>query len=211
LLPDGQISFRGRVDNQVKIRGQRVELDEIVNVLNRHRDIESSAEVTEPDGAGDRRLIGYVVLKPGAVLSTANLRESLGVQLPAYMIPAVFARLDTLPLNSNGKVDRLALPKPGPHNALEQVTFRAPQSALEARVAGIIADLFHLECVSLDDDFFALGGHSLLGTQLLLRLREAFGVELSLAHIFEAETVAKLSAVIENQFLSQLSAMSEDE
>ena len=211
LLADGQISFRGRIDNQVKIRGQRVELDEIVSVLNRHEDVEASAVVTESDGAGDKRLVAYVVSRPGAGLATASLREFLSVHLPSYMIPAVFARIDTLPLNSNGKLDREALPAPGPHNALEQANFRAPQSALEARVARIVADLFHLECVGLDDDFFVLGGHSLLGTQLLLRLRDSFGVELSLAHVFEAETVAKLSAVIENQFVSQLSAMSEEE
>jgi len=210
MLADGQIGFRGRADNQVKIRGQRVELDEIASVLNRHPGVEASAVVAESDGAGDKRLVGYVVSRPGDALSGLSLREFLSAQVPAYMIPAVFARLNALPLTPNGKLDREALPAAGPHNTLDHSAFRAPQTAIEARVARIVAELFHIESVGLDDDFFALGGHSLLGTQLLLRLGDAFGVELSLAHIFEAETVAKLSAVIENQFISELGAMSEE-
>ena len=210
-LPDGQIAFRGRIDNQIKIRGQRVELDEIISVLNHHERVAASAVVAQPDPSGDKRLVAYIVSKTDAPPSSPDLREFLSGVLPSYMIPSAFVQLEALPLNSNGKLDQSALPVPGPLNSLDDTVFRMPQSPVEISVAAILAELFQLDGVGLDDNFFLLGGHSLLGTQLIVRMRERFGVEITLRDLFEAQTVENLSTVVERLLLLRLDAMTEAE
>jgi amino acid adenylation domain-containing protein len=159
----------------------------------------------------DRRLIAYIVAKKGMAPSASELREFLSARLPEYMVPSAFVCLDALPLNANGKLDREALPEPSPQNQPAAGVLRAPQSPVEIRIAGILADLLHVERVGLDDNFFLLGGHSLLGAQLILRLRERFGVDLTLRHLFEAQTLAKLALLIESLCAAKIESMSEDE
>ena len=210
MLPDGQIAFHGRADNQEKIRGHRIEPDEIVNVLVRHVNVAAAAVVGVGCGA-NRQLAAYIVPAPGQAPMSGELRGFLAGEIPEYMIPASFVRMDALPLTPNGKLDRAALPLPSADNALDKIAFRAPESAVEIQMAAVLAELLHMDRVGLDDNFFLLGGHSLLGTQLVLRARKTFGITLTLRDLFVAQTVGKLSAEIERQLIEKLEAMSEEE
>jgi amino acid adenylation domain-containing protein len=197
LLPDGQLAFLGRVDDQIKIRGYRIEPNEIVTALNRHQDVRASLVVAREDTAGDKRLVAYVVLDTESDLTHTGLREFLRDFLPEYMLPAAFVRLDALPLTLHGKVDRAALPMPDSADTLQDEASACPRTGTEQRVAEVLGELLNLEEIGLDDNFFMLGGHSLLGAQLIARLRDAFGVEIPLRSLFEAPTVAALSAELE--------------
>lgn len=210
LLPDGQIAFLGRIDDQIKIRGYRIEPSEISSVLNRHQDVGESLVVAREDTPGNKRLVAYVVLDPDSALSHAELREFLGGFLPDYMLPAAFVRLDAFPLTPNGKIDRAALPAPDAANMLQDDVSEGPRTEIEQRVAEILGELLDLEEIGLDDNFFMLGGHSLLGAQVIGRLREAFGVEMGLRSLFEAPTVAALSAEVE-RLTGRSGAVSESE
>jgi amino acid adenylation domain-containing protein len=209
LLPDGQIAFRGRIDDQEKIRGHRIEADEIASVLNRHPRVASCTVVAIPDGF-EKKLAGYVVLNDGPALEASDLRDFLSRQLPEFMVPSVFVQLRALPLDSSGKLDRAALPAPSEANALG-ATFRAPESLIEIQVASILAELLRVERVSLDDNSFLLGEHSVLGAQLVLRVRQRFGVDLAVRHLSNAATVASLSAEIKRVLLAKLESMSDEE
>jgi acyl-CoA synthetase (AMP-forming)/AMP-acid ligase II/acyl carrier protein len=211
FLPGGQIAFRGRADNQEKIRGNRVEPDEIASVLNQHPAVATCAVVGKGIAHGtDRRLVAYFVPKTGKHPTVSELREFLSERLPDYMVPSAFLRMQELPLNANGKLDRAALPDPGREQHSEGV-YREPQSAVEIRIAGILSELLNVEQVGLDDNFFLLGGHSLLGAQLILKIRERFGVELTLRHLFEAQTLIKLAMKVENLWVAKIESMSEEE
>jgi amino acid adenylation domain-containing protein len=210
LLPSGEIQFHGRIDNQQKIRGHRVEPDEVASVLSRHPQVKSCA-VTGYDDISDRKLAAYFVPRQSTPPEPRELREFLRERLPEYMIPSAFIRIDALPLNSRGKLDRDALPAPTSQPAYEEAEFRAPESPFERQVAATIARLMNLPRVGLDDNFFLLGGHSLVGTQLVLRIRERFGIDLSLRHLFETQTVGNLAAKVENLLLAKLESMDEEE
>lgn len=210
LLPSGQIQFHGRIDGQQKIRGHRVEPDEVASVLARHPDIVSSA-VTGFGDSSDRRLAAYYVARPETHPEPEHLRDFLAGRLPDYMVPSVFIALDALPLTPNGKLDRAALPDPTAAQASASANYHAPESPLEAQLARILGELLHLPRVSVDDNFFLLGGHSLLGTQLVLRVRERFGVELTLRHLFQAQTVAKLAQELERLIVDKLESMPDEE
>ena len=195
-LPDGQIAFVGRVDEQVKIRGFRIEPNEIVTALNRHPGVSASAVITRADNGAEKRLIAYIV-SSGMQLTRDALQEHLQTYLPDYMVPAVFVEIDSLPLNSSGKLDRTALPAPTSANSLGDHIYVAPRTEVEKRVVAILAELLGLEKVGIDDNFFFLGGHSLLGTQLIARIRNVFDVELSLRTVFDSPTAVELSDTIE--------------
>jgi amino acid adenylation domain-containing protein len=209
LLPNGQIAFHGRADNQESIRGHRIEPDEIVSVLTRHPKV-ASAAVVALGNACSKQLAAYIVPSDPAARSS-ELREFLAKELPEYMIPSIFVRIAALPLTSNGKLDRTALPEPAAENALDTTAYRAPESPIEIKIASILEELLTVEHVGLDDNFFLLGGHSLLGTQLVLRIRERFGVMLTLRDLFTAQTVGKLADEVERQLIAKLDAMSEEE
>jgi amino acid adenylation domain-containing protein len=197
LLPDGQILFLGRVDDQIKIRGYRIEPNEIVSVLNRHESIRASVVVAREDGVGDKRLLAYVVSTPDVRITYTVLRTFISEFLPDYMIPTVFVRINELPLTPNGKIDRAALPDPTSANILLDDVSAEAWTETERRVAEIVGELLKLESVGRDENFFLLGGHSLLGAQLVARLREIFGVEIKLRSLFEAPSVSALSAEVE--------------
>jgi len=196
FLPDGQIEFIGRADEQVKIRGHRIEPNEIVAAINRHHGVRASAVVPRTENGGEKRLIAYVV-SSGTKLTRDVLQDHLQTHLPDYMVPVAFVQLDSLPLNSSGKLDRAALPAPSAANTLADHVYIAPRTPVEARVVAILAELLGLERVGIDDNFFFLGGHSLLGTQLIARVRNTFDVELSLRTVFDSPTAAELSDEIE--------------
>jgi amino acid adenylation domain-containing protein len=211
LLPDGQIAFLGRTDEQVKVRGHRVEPNEITAALNGYPHVLQSIVVARETTPGDVHLVGYFVAAPESQPSLVELRDFLGARLPDYMIPATYVRLEKLPLTPNGKVDRAALPAPDETNTLRDNAFTAPRTDMEKAVAGILGKLLGLEQVDVEENFFALGGHSLLGAQLMARVRDTFGVEVPLRMLFESPTVAELSAEIERLLVAKLQAMSESE
>ena len=159
----------------------------------------------------EKHLVAYVVLKPEAPPAASVLRSFLEKELPQFMIPSVFVRLDALPLTQNGKVDRAALPAPTPENTLRDEVFTAARTPVEERLATMLTALLGLDQVSVHDNFFMLGGHSLLGTQLISQIRGAFGVELALRKLFEAPTIEQLSLEIEALVMARVEAMSEDE
>jgi acyl-CoA synthetase (AMP-forming)/AMP-acid ligase II/acyl carrier protein len=206
---DGQIAFLGRMDEQIKIRGFRIEPNEIVAVLNQHPAITESAVVAR-DIAGERRLVAHVVLATDARVGPSDLREFIGKQLPDYMVPARFVKLESMPLTPNGKVDRAALPGPDATNDLCDDDSRGTLTEIEEIVAGILQPLLGIEHVNLDANFFSLGGHSLLGIQLISRVREVLGIELPLRTVFDAPSVAELAAEIEQLLCAKLDAMSEE-
>ena len=209
-LPDGQIAFRGRVDDQVKIRGHRIELNEVTSARLRHPEVREGYVVATENGAGERRLVAYIVPRRESP-NLSDLRGFLGKQLPDYMLPVAFISLETLPFGPNGKVDRSALPGPSDANTLRDAAFIDPTTPTEERIAAILAALLGVERVSVHDNFFLLGGNSLLGTQVIARLRSAFEVEVPLLDLFDHPTVAGLAEVVEQLIVANLDAMSEEE
>ena len=195
----------------MKIRGYRVETNEIASMLDRHPMVQSSVVVAREDTPGEKHLVAYVMPKENGQLTNKVLREFLLLTLPEYMIPAAFYRLDSVPLSASGKVDRNALPLPAQAHQLTDEEYLAPRTPVELRVTEILATLLRLERVGVNENFFLLGGNSLLGAQVIARVRDAFGVELSLLNLFDQPTVAGLSAEIERLLVVKLDAMSEDE
>lgn len=210
-LGDGQIAFVGRADDQIKIRGYRIEPSEIVTTLDRHPSVVASHVMAREGGMAGKQLVAYVVPVPESRPTYGDLRDFLLTNLPDYMVPTVFVLLDALPLTSNGKVDRDALPIPNESIILRSEPCAPAQTLIEKRVAAIVANLLGLQQVGANDNFFLLGGHSLLATQVIARIREGFDVDLSLRNLFEAPTVAQLSAEIERLLIVKLEAMSEEE
>lgn len=208
MLSDGSISFLGRSDSQTKIRGYRIELDEISAVLNSHPAVNASTVVARSDEADEKRLIAYVVFNEAATKS--DLQDFLLKQLPEYMVPATFVVLDSRPLTSNGKIDCASLPSPQPDNVLADPITPAI-SPVEQNLSAIISDLLKVKEVGLDDDFFLLGGHSLLGTQLIARIRDSFGVEIPLRSLFEQPTVRGLAGEVERLLVDKINNMTEDD
>ncbi|HEV2736700.1 MAG TPA: amino acid adenylation domain-containing protein, partial [Longimicrobiaceae bacterium] len=192
-LEDGTLDFLGRVDQQVKIRGVRIEPGEVEAVLARHPEVREAVVVALAH-AGEPRLVGYVVPGPGARPSAAALREHAGRQLPEPMVPSAFVLLDALPLTPAGKVDRRALP--GPEWGLAAEGHVAPRTPAEEILAGIWAEVLGVERVGVHDSFFDLGGHSLLATRVVSRVRAATGADLPVGALFDAPTVAGLAARI---------------
>lgn len=210
-LPDGQIAFRGRIDDQIKIRGYRIEPNEIVNLLNKHPMLEASAVIAREDTPGDKQLVAYVVPTPGSTPTDKLLRQFLTEKLPEYMIPVLFVRMESLPVNASGKLNREVLPKPDDGNSLRDDLYVAPHTPLEQRLTEILAPLLGMDKVGVEDNFFMLGGHSLLGTQLIARVREVFGINLSLRSLFESPTIAALAEEVQRLFYARLQNMSEEE
>jgi amino acid adenylation domain-containing protein len=204
FLPNGEVEFLGRADGQMKIRGFRVEPEEIVAAMNAHAGVRASAVQLQGENE-EKKLIAYVALTPGASVSADELRQSLNQMLPDYMVPAVFVKIAALPLNLNDKVDYAALPAPTAANTLREVQYVAPRTLVEQRLAAILSPLLRVERVSVKDNFFLLGGHSLLGTQLLTKIREVFGVELSLLGLFDHPTLEGMSVEVENLIIAKMS------
>jgi hypothetical protein len=196
-LPDGNLEFLGRIDHQVKVRGFRIELGEIETALNRHAGVAQSVVTVREDQPGDRRLVAYVVGREGALPAASELRAKLSSALPDYMVPAAFVELERIPLTPNGKVDRRSLPAPGSERSEPEQEYVAPRTPTEEVLAGIWAEVLGLEKVGVHDDFFKIGGHSLLGTRLLGRVREAFAVDLQLHAVFEKPTVESLAQALD--------------
>jgi acyl carrier protein len=190
----GELEFVGRADQQVKVLGHRVELGEVEAALLTHPDVRQAAVLALGHGV-DQRLVAYVEVGDTPP-EPAELREHILRGLPGHMAPSLFVMLDALPLTPSGKVDRRALPEPERGHGRQQ-TFVPPDGVLEQGLAAIWAEVLSLEAVGTTDNFFLLGGHSLLGMQLIARIRERFGVELPLRALFDEPTVRQLSKKLE--------------
>jgi amino acid adenylation domain-containing protein len=198
VLPDGRLEFLGRTDEQIKIRGFRIEPNEVSVALAKHDAIQSSIVVGRKDASGEGLLAAYVVLKNGQEASAGELRKHLQSHVPDYMLPSAFVRLESLPLTPNGKVDRAALPEPSAPNALRsEASTPQTRTPTEEKLMTILCELLSIERVNPSDNFFLLGGHSLLGAQLLAQIQENFKVELPLRALFDNPTVAAIASEIE--------------
>jgi amino acid adenylation domain-containing protein len=194
-LPDGSIEFIGRNDAQVKIRGFRIELGEIEAKLGQCEGVREAAVIAREDVPGDKRLVAYLVAADGVALQASELRAALLSQLPEYMVPQAFVVLEALPLTTNGKLDRKALPAPET-SALITREYEAPQGEIEEMLAAIWRELLRVEQVGRHDQFFELGGHSLLAVQLISRIRATFGVDVALRELFAQPSVQALAGTI---------------
>ncbi|GCA76890.1 tyrocidine synthase 3 [Microcystis aeruginosa NIES-2520] len=194
-LPDGNIECFGRIDNQVKIRGFRIELGEIEAVLNQNIDVQTSCVIIREDTLGDKYLVAYIVAHYERIPMISELRQFLSSKLPLYMVPQAFVFLESLPLTTNRKVDRRALPAPDKiGNRRDQ--YVAPRNGIEEMLVQIWTEILKIEQVGIYDNFFEIGGHSLLATQLVSRIRSLFKIELPLRSLFGAATVAELAHLI---------------
>ena len=201
---DGVIEFLGRNDNQVKIRGYRIELGDVEAALESHPEVKQAATKVVDGPGHEKSLVGYVVA-PG--LETRELRTYLAQRLPQYMLPAIYVSLTELPLTPNRKVDRNALPIPGTNHLVGT----SPRTDVEKRLSEIVAKLLGLKSVRADDNFFLLGGQSLFCTQLTARIRNNFGIEISVRSIFESPTPAQLAQQIESTMAAKICSMTADE
>jgi amino acid adenylation domain-containing protein len=196
--PDGNLEYLGRIDQQVKVRGFRVELGEVEAALVRNPKVLDAVVEARPDSTGEMCLSAYFVPRDGAdPPATAELRRRLREHLPEYMIPSIFVRLDAFPLTPNGKVDRSALPDPAQSRLSSTAGFMPPRGPIELAVAEIWTDLLGGGPVDIHDSFFESGGHSLLVLQLLSRIRHTFGVEVNLKDFLDEATVARLARLVE--------------
>ena len=199
-LPNGDIEFVGRIDHQVKIRGYRIEPAEIESVLMQAPSIEDCLVVAREDELVEKRLVAYLVLKDGLTETASGLRQFLKLRLPAYFTPSSFVILESLPLTPNGKIDRRALPAPGKHDIDVGGEYVAPSTPIEEEVARIFCEALEVEKIGVYDNFFALGGHSLLVTQVVSQVNSTFHVELSVRTVFDVPTVNGLvTAIVESQ------------
>jgi amino acid adenylation domain-containing protein len=194
--PDGDLEFLGRVDHQVKVRGYRIELGEIEVALSGCEGVAQAVVIAREDQPGEKRLVGYVVAKTAQSASSNELRGHLQGQLPDYMVPEHFVVLDSMPLTVSGKIDRRALPVPSVESS-SIASYVAPRTPTEESLARIWADILMLERVGVQDDFFALGGHSLRATLMIARIRDTFQLDIPLRELFQVRTIAGLARVIE--------------
>ncbi|MNW26219.1 Linear gramicidin synthase subunit D [compost metagenome] len=192
-LPDGTIEYMGRLDHQVKIRGFRIELGEIESVLAGHPDIQEAAVIDREDTPGHKRLVAYVVLVQGGSVPIAELRRFLLETLPDYMVPAAFVFLDVMPLTPNGKLDRKALPAPSDIRPDADKSYVAPRSEAEQIMAQVWTDVLGMPNISIHDNYFELGGDSILSLQVVSRVRKS-GLHITPKQVFENPTIAQLVA-----------------
>jgi amino acid adenylation domain-containing protein len=200
-LPDGTLEFLGRVDEQVKVRGYRIEPGEVEAALSSHPAVAGCAVMVREDVPGDRRLIAYVVARDGADPSSSALREHLASRLPAFMVPSAFVKIESLPLSHSGKLHRRALPPPEAIRPDLDHAFVPPRTPVEASLALVWQELLGVERVGVTDDFFEVGGHSLLAVKLFAQIERTFGRRLPLSTLYQAPTIAQLALCLsgENQ------------
>jgi acyl carrier protein len=168
--------------------------------------VQTSTVIVREEQDGEKRLVAYIVQTEGSSLTGPELRDQLSKVLPDYMIPTAFVQVDEIPTTMNGKVDRQALPEPNSANMLCEESYIAPQSTVEVRLAALIAPLVHVHRIGVNDNFFLLGGHSLLGMQLITRISDTFGVNLPLLSLFDHPTLGSMSAEIERLILEKIEA-----
>jgi amino acid adenylation domain-containing protein len=202
-LPDGEIEFLGRLDHQVKIRGFRIETGEIESVLMQHSQVRESLVLAREDIAGDNPLVAYIVSTNGAPPSAKSLQEYLKTKLPDYMIPAAFVSLQSLPLTPNGKVNRKELPPPDVSAIESAGSYIGPRNALELKLTHVWENTLGVQPISVTDDFFDLGGNSLVAVRLIAQIWKDFGEKVPIDALFEATTIEQLALTLGGQALHE--------
>lgn len=192
-LADGNIEFLGRTDDQVKLRGYRIEVGEIEATLKLHEQVADAVVVIKHDSSGDRRLVAYYVRQDGLSSNLSDMRSFLKERLPSYMVPSIFVRLDAMPLTSNGKVNKPGLPEPKIHDSHSDTDFIAPSNNLERTIAEVWQDCLRTEKVGRNDNFFDLGGHSLMTFQVQNKLEQIMGMEIPVIDLFKFPTISSLA------------------
>jgi amino acid adenylation domain-containing protein len=204
---DGNLEYLGRLDNQVKLRGFRIELGEIESVIRQHEAVQDAIVIVSEDAPGDQRLVAYIIQAQEKARPTAELRTYLQQKLPEYMVPSALVAIDSFPLTPSGKVDRRALPTPNLSNAESEICFVAPRNDLERQLATLWEKLFALRPIGVHDDFFALGGNSLLALRLTSRIEKQLGRNLPVAALYQAPTVEQLAKLITHDAPSNWSSL----
>ncbi len=202
-LQNGTLEYLGRVDLQVKLRGFRIELEEIEAILDMHPDIAGAAAIVREDIPGDQRLVAYVVPADGRTADVEVLRRLCKTKLAPYMVPSTFVQLDAFPTTPNRKLDRRALPAPDGGRPDLARSYVAPETPVQETLASIWREVLGVDRVGIDDDFFDLGGHSLLAVKMLARVQESFGLDLYLGTVFEHSTVRELAPAVTEQLLGE--------
>jgi amino acid adenylation domain-containing protein len=205
---DGTLEFLGRADQQVKIRGYRVEVGEVEATLRQHPGLRQVLVLADGQ-RGDKRLIAYLVGTPNSEATTQNLRSYLQQRLPEYMVPSAFVWLKQMPVTHNGKLDRKALPAPD-HQPASAPSYSPPSGPLQQLLADIWCDVLRRDSVGVDDNFFEIGGHSLLAMELLSRIRDIIGPQITLRNLFEFPTIAELSNIIRSHQRGNLETRTEE-
>jgi thioesterase domain-containing protein/acyl carrier protein len=196
-FPDGNLVFLNRADSQVKIRGFRIELGEIESAIAGFGGVRENVVIAREDSQGVKTLVAYCVTADSSGLNEAALRQHLKENLPDYMIPTAIVTMEKLPLTANNKVDRKALPDPGIISSSAETAYVAPVTTTEKKLAKIWSAVLKIDRIGINDDFFAIGGHSMIAVTLIVRIEKEFGIRLPLATLFDQSTIARLSAVIE--------------
>ena len=194
-LPDGNIEFLGRVDHQVKIRGYRIELGEIETALLKHPAIIRTMVLAREGRGNEKQLVGYLVCQGDSIPSVFDLHSYLKQRVPDYMVPNDFVFIEEFPLMPNGKIDRNNLPPPGERSS--GVPYKAPRNDIERQLSSLWMELFGVDKVGIEDNFFVLGGHSMQATQLLQQIADRFYIQLSLVAFYQSPTIADLAVMIE--------------
>ncbi|MGA9770775.1 MAG: amino acid adenylation domain-containing protein [Blastocatellia bacterium] len=200
---DGNVDFLGRLDNQVKVRGFRIELREIEEALRQHERVKDAVALVADDESGDKRIVAYAVLDEDHESAPAMLRDFLRIRLPEYMIPSIFIPLSVLPQTPNGKIDRRALPLPAGNTGL---AYLAPQTRFEQVIAQVWQEILKVEKVGLNDNFFDLGGHSLLAVRVHKKLQEVLNMSISIVDLFQYPSVSALARHLEQDAGDSLSS-----
>ena len=194
-LPDGSLEILGRLDNQVKIRGVRIEIGEIEAAIGQHPDVRQCIVIAKEDATSGKRLIAYIVANLKTALTNTEIRNFVKHQLPEYMVPSVFMLIETMPLTPNGKVDRRALPAPTITKETEE-NFIPPTEEIELKLTQIWSEVLDIHPVGIKDNFFDLGGHSLLAVHLFAKIEKLLGISLPLSTLFAAPTIEQLANII---------------
>jgi non-ribosomal peptide synthetase component F len=203
-LPNGNIEFLGRIDHQVKLRGFRIELGEIETVLRQHAAVRDVIVLAREDIPGDKRLVAYLVVEPARGPTITELRGFLKEQLPDYMVPSAFVFIDGFPLTPNGKVDRQSLPAPDRVRPRIEESYVAPRSQAEKLLVDIWARVLDVEQVGINDNFFDLGGHSLLLTRVHRKLQEIIGEDISMVTLFQYPTISSLCGYLSRESIEPI-------
>jgi thioesterase domain-containing protein len=198
-LPDGNIEFQGRLDFQVKLRGFRIELGEIEAVLSQHPAVSHAVVMAREDTPGEKRLVAYIELQKEQNTTAAELKNYVAAQVPTYMVPSAFLLLETLPLTPNGKINRRALPAPEPGSSTSAESYVAPRTPVEQQLVQIWEELLTARPIGIKDDFFELGGDSLLAVRLFDRVALACGKKLPLSTLFAGATIEHLAQAITHE------------
>ncbi|MEM9089166.1 MAG: amino acid adenylation domain-containing protein [Cyanobacteria bacterium P01_F01_bin.53] len=202
-LPDGNIEYLGRIDHQVKIRGFRIELGEIETALSQHLAVTQVVVIDREDTPGDKRLVAYLIADTATDVSPSAFRQFLQQSLPEYMVPAAFVSVKALPITPNGKVDRRALPKPQASDLASATTYVAPRNPVEKQLTTIWETLLNVKPIGINDNFFDLGGHSLLTIGLSVQIEQHFSKKLPLSTVITAPTIAQLAVTIDPSLATQ--------